>query len=327
MPTPINISLDTSRYKVPTKEDIQKAKQFILQRLEVARIARQLAGDAIMDAAEHLVEIAYRYKIPPQQLSFDSTVNEDMMREITAVMDQLEEEILSILEEYALSCTDDAEEQRRLLILLGNLGHRGMSLRETTHAYLWRFLHQTCALSAAFLFSSIPLSQARTRIRTAIRSVRTTPEIGAVSRYRHLFASPYIQSGGIVTYPDGTPNPQGVPADGYNAIMQIYNIAIAQIWQKYQLDIWKEESEGQTAGTSGEVPGDGMDEDIAESRIVGYYQLRGSDYPCHACDSAVGFYPIGQIEDVNNYLVHPNCCCYRVPIYSNGKAGRPLTSE
>ena len=290
----INIILDTSRYIPPTEEDIRRAKQYILSRSDTARAAQQLAGDAISDAAEKLVEIAYRYNIPPQQLSFDSSVNSDMMDEVTIVMDELEEEIMAILEDYALRCTDDPEEQQRLLLLLSNLGHHNMGMRDTVHSYLWRFLHQTAALSAASLIASLPLSQARTRIRTAIRSVNNTPEFIRTGRYRQLFASPIIRNGGQVTFPDGTPNRQGIPIDGYNAIMQIYGIAIAQIWAKNQIDQWQE-----------------------DSRLAGYYQLRGSNYPCTACDDAVGFYPIEKIYDADDYLVHPHCCCYRVPVYTN----------
>ena len=269
---------------------------------DVANAAQNIAGRYITEAAEKLVEIAYKYNIPPYRLSFDSNVNSDMMNEVIDVMDDLEEKIMQLLEEYALSCTDDPEEQRDLLVLLANLGHRNMNMRQTVHAYLWRFLHQVGALSAAFLFASLPLSQSKTRIKTAIQTFAMTPELQATSQYRQLFSAQFIRNGFKPTFPDGTPNIQGIPVDGYNAIMQLYGIAIAQIWEKNQIDKWKN-----------------------DNNIAGYYQLRGSNYPCTKCDDAVGFYPIDNTNSNSNYLVHPNCMCYRVPVYFN-EQGQPNLS-
>lgn len=293
------IKIDTDIYKPPSEEDIRQAKRYILKMSDVANAAQSIAGRYITEAAEKLVEIAYRYNIPPYRLSFDSNVNSDMMNEITNVMDELEEIIMQLLEEYALSCTDDAEEQRELLMLLANLGHRDMNMRQTVHAYLWRFLHQVGALSAAFLFASLPLSQAKTRIGTSIRTFVTTQELLATSKYRQLFSTPFIKNGFRPTFPDGTPNIQGIPVDGYNAIMQLYGIAIAQIWEKNQIDQWQN-----------------------DINIAGYYQLRGSSYPCATCDEAVGFYPINTVHGNTEYLMHPNCKCYRVPVYYNTQ-GQP----
>lgn len=50
---------------------------------------------------------------------------------------------------------------------------------------------------------------------------------------------------------------------------------------------------------------------MQKNGAIGYMVYRGSSYPCSICDMMVGYHPI------NDYVlpVHPNCCCYAVPIF------------
>lgn len=52
---------------------------------------------------------------------------------------------------------------------------------------------------------------------------------------------------------------------------------------------------------------------MLKNGAVGYMVYRGSSYPCSVCDMNVGFHPI----NIETLPVHPNCCCYAVPIFQN----------
>jgi hypothetical protein len=53
---------------------------------------------------------------------------------------------------------------------------------------------------------------------------------------------------------------------------------------------------------------------MRQSGAIGYYVLRGSSYPCQACDDVVGFYDLRLNSEV--LPVHPNCMCFAVPVYN-----------
>ncbi len=291
----IKMNLNTDTYKVPTNEDIKLAKQYVLRRSGAVDEGWALASDVINDAVEELVRIAYKYNIPAERFSFDSSVSQSMMDEVTEIMDRMDEEIYEILVGEALACSDDENERDNLLSYLQSLGHRNMDLRQTMHAYEWRMLHQVGGLIAAALFAGLILSSAIKNIQKYVSNVRQNPYLGKTSKYKQLFVSPFVRNNESVGFPDGSHNIQGVPFDGYNAIKQIYGIAIAQIWMKNQLY------------------------EMQESGCAGYYQLRGSEFPCALCDDEVGFHEGVNIDD--EPFPHPHCMCYRVPIYRNGEIG------
>lgn len=278
--------------RVPTEEDIKDAKRYVLLRSEMAKIAQEDASDIIMDAVDKLVAIAYKYNIPARDFQFDASVNEQMMEEVDSVMEELDYQLYDMLEADSTTCTVDGNRKLALIALLLTLGHRNMGLRETLYAYEWRMLRQVEAAIAALKAAGISKTEAMAKIKPSIGSLNTMPELVSARRFPQYFSAPYIKNGGRATYPDGTPNVQGVPVEGYNAIKFIYGTAVAQIWMKNRL----------------------MDMQDSEE-IVGYYVLRGSEYPCALCDSYVGFHLKEEEDDYPPY--HPNCCCYTVPVQRN----------
>ena len=274
----------------PTQDEIKAAKQYILDRSDAADDAQYVAGVSIQEAAEQLVQIAYKYDIPVSRFSFDSEVNEDMMADVAEVMDDLEEDLMEDVRDAALSCTKDNERYLALLAILLTLGHRNMSLRDTVHAYAWRTLRQAEAIIAAMKAAGLSQSEARTKIKTEIQHFQVSPEFQAALKHPLDFAAPYIRNGGKATFPDGSPNVQGVPVNGYDAIKSIFGIAVAQIWMRNQLMDMQE-----------------------DKRCIGYWQDRGSTYPCRMCDDEVGFHKLGDIE--NDPYPHCGCYCWRMPIY------------
>lgn len=285
----VTIKIDTERYREPTQEELDAARRYVIRRHEVAVAMRSRAEDLIEEAAADIARIALKYNIDATQFSFDSDVNEDMMREVTAVMDELEGTLLDELEEAATQPATTDGMKMLLLGLLLSLGHRDLGMRETLHQYLWRSLRQTEAIIAAQKAAGATATQTVAAVRSGIARPLSVASLQAAFRQAGRYRAPFISSGGKATYSDGAPNPQGVPVSGVQAVANTVATAVDTIWNRWQ----------------------GMD--MRLNGAIGYYQLRGSGYPCDPCDEETGFHELGDIE--NDPLVHGGCLCYRVPIY------------
>jgi hypothetical protein len=291
--TPITIHLDTSRYVAPTEDDIRKAKQYILRRSEVANELADIATDLLTDAAVKIVEIAYKYNIPGN--TFTIGASPEQQNEINAVMDDLEEKLLELLEGTILDNlkNDDGtpisiERRMALLAFMLSLGHRNQNLRSTLFNYEWRFLYDLEAAIASLKLAGVDLPNAITKIRSHIASIYTMSEVQAAIRRQNNVMAEFLRTAGVPHNPDGSPNLQGVPREGFNAIINSIRITNDIVWGHNQL------------------------QNFIEQGAVGYYQLRGSTYPCRVCDEQVGFH-LGLIDADD--LPHPNCMCFRIPIF------------
>lgn len=285
----LTIRIDTSRYRKPTQQELEAAKRHILRRSEAASALQDVAEEEILDAAAELARIAMRYSIPAERFAFDSSVSEPMTREAAAVMDALEESLMAHLETFTTAPAPDEGTRHLLWGLVLALGHRNLGMRATLHEYLWRTLRQTEALVVAAKQQGLTQAQTTSLVRSSLGDVRGSGAYRSLMRYRHLYSAPFVRSGGRATFSDGTPNVQGVATSGLTATLNVLKGAVDKAW-----------TEAQTM----EMQRDGA---------VGYWQFRGSDYPCDACDEEVGFHELGDME--NDELVHFNCCCGRIPIY------------
>lgn len=290
----VTITLDTTRYLAPTDEDLAEAKAYILQRSEVAATLQEIATNLLTEAATKICAIAYKYNFPGDLFTIDASP--EQQREIAAVMDELEEKLLETLEEItinesisSITPADNGEDRKTaLLAFMLTLGHANQNLRTTIYNYLWRFLYDLEAAIAALKAASVGSPNAITTIRSHITAIYTIPALIAAIKNPQDFRAAFIRSAGIPYNPDGSHNVQGVPREGFNAIINTMLITNDIIFGKNQLL------------------------DFIAAGAVGYYQLRGSTYPCSLCDSEVGLH-IG-LADAEP-LPHPHCCCIRIPIY------------
>lgn len=283
------INIDTSLYRTPTQEELDAAKRYIVRRSEAVNALRDIAEDEMLDAAEELAQIAMRYDIGARDFAFDSSVSEPMMEEAVSVMDDLEESLMGHLEDYATAPAEDEGSRYLLWGLILSLGHRNLGLRDTIHQYLWRMLRQTEALIAAAKEQGLSQVATVSMIRSSLSDFRGSKEYRSLYRYRHLFTAPYVSNGGKATFPDGTPNVQGVATSGMAAVLNVLEGAVNAAWTHAQFL------------------------EMERGGAIGYWQFRGSDYPCDACDEEVGFHELGDME--YDEYPHPHCQCGRMPIY------------
>lgn len=286
MSNTIKISLDTSQYRLPTQEDITSGKQFILRREEYARVLEAKVDDCLANAAQEIVTICYKYNVDPKEFSISSKYNEQMIAEIAEVMDNAEEEILNLIYEYSLSVLDGSavEKKNALAAWIALLGRRNKNLQDTLDGYLYKAMKDWEAAIAALRFANVAMAAAVTKVKSHLHSIYTMPEVRATFNHADDFNATYIRSKGVQK------GGYGLSQNGSTNVTQMARTTLQMAWMREQ----------------------GIDFD--ESGAVGYYQLRGSSYPCAICDGEVGFHE-GLEELYTKPYPHPHCCCYRIPIF------------
>ena len=282
MANSIRVKLDTSKYVAPSQADINAAKKFILQREEYARQLEKRVDEILNDAAERIVIICYRYNVDPQYLYFGSGFNEQMMAEISDVMDEIEQAIIDLINEYSTIVTKDKDRSKTLLLWIASLGRGGKNLQGTLDGYLFKFMKDLEAAVAALRYANATMAEAVTKIKTHLHTIYTMPEVMAAFKEASTFAATYIQSKGVQQGGVGLSN------NGSTNVTKMARVTLQMAWMRsYRMD-------------------------FEENGAVGFYVLRGSSYPCSLCDSKVGFHVIDEIDDFPPF--HPNCCCYVIPI-------------
>lgn len=281
----IKIRLDTSQYELPTQEDITSAKQFILRRNNYARLLESKIDGLLAEAAQEVVTICYKYDVDPNDFYISSQYNEQMMEEISDVMDDIESEILDLIYEYSTLCTSDKDHINSLAAWIALLGRGNRNLQDTLDGYLYKTMKDWEAAIAAMRYAEMQMADAVTKIKSNLHHIYTMPEVQAAFRHAQDFNATYIRSRGVQQGGVGLSN------NGSTNVTNMAKTTLQMAWMREQ----------------------GIE--FAENGAAGYYQLRGSSYPCAICDDEVGFHE--GIEGIEtDPLPHPHCCCYRIPIYA-----------
>lgn len=271
-------------YEPITQKDITEGKKYVLRREETANALASLI-DALLDsAAERITKIAYRYGVDPQNFQITKKYNEAMFNDISDVLDQLEEQILDLTLAYSTKCTEDDDKKRLLLLWLATLGRNNKNLQQTLEDRLWMFSRDLEAMIAVAKTIKLDATKAVNTIKSYLHTAYQMPGMTAVFKNSALYKATYIRSRGIKPYNQGNSNSEA------NNIVRFGKITVQMGWSRYQLQEFK------------------------ENGAAGFYQLRGSSYPCSICDDEVKFHP--NIEDMlSKPYPHSSCMCYRVPVY------------
>jgi len=281
----MTIKLDTTKYRKPTDDDIKAAKQFILRREQYAGVLQQRIDDVIADGAVRIVEICYKYDVDPKLLYFSSGFNQDMMSEISDVMDELEETILNLIYEYSTRVTDDRDRMSILAAWIALLGKGDRNLQDTLENYMFKMMKDWEAAIAAMRYAGLNVAKASTRIKTYLHQIYNMPEVRSAFKRWQDFAATYIRSRGVQY------GAVGISNNGSTNVTNMARYTLQMAWMKAQM----------------------MEFD--ELGAIGYIQMRGSNYLCSICDDETGFH-YGLPENLN--WPHPNCQCYRIPVYKLG---------
>lgn len=301
----LKIKLDTSKYRLPTQEEIDKAKKFILKRENTANSLETLIDNILVDAAGEIAQICLKYNIPAKD--FKMTANKQMFAEVEAVMDRIDEEIMSLIQEYSLKVTNDKDRKKLLAAYIASLGRGNNNLQKTLDGYLYRYLYDLEAIIASMKLTmennaNLSLSAAISKIKSSQHSIYTTPEVKSAMSAKNLamMQATYIRTHGNHSS-DGVPlSSVGVSNSNANNVVNMAKNTMAMAWMKNLAIDFQEDNE-----------------------IVGFWVARGSSYDCKICNSQVGFH---KKEDLGGLpLYHSRCCCVAIPIYGVGSEGVDLS--
>ena len=205
-------------------------------------------------------------------------------------MDEACDEILEYIKEYATKCTENESRAYMLVLYILSLGRNKMNFERTLQNYMRRYLYDIEAMIAAYKYAGYSLPMALVKAKNAYRNVYQQPEVKAAYKVPTMKAM-YIKSKGIhYDFQTGIAT-VGLSSNGSTNVIYLAETTLNMTWMRSEAMDYKEK------GTTG------------------YYQLRGSNYPCQLCDSEVGFH-LGIDNIINDPYPHPHCMCYRIPIYS-----------
>ncbi len=274
-----------SGINAPTQEDITAAKEYVLERSRAEIALASSVDDILKEYAEQMIRVCYKYNIDPQNFSFGA--NDSMRQEIYAILDDLLEELLSLIEENSVPQNRKNKHYGAIISWLATLGTHNKDLKWTTQYYISRFSKDVEALVAAMKYAGYDVNKAVNRSKSILHTLYTSPEVLAAMKSGKMFNAEGIISGGT-KYDPFTHKPSvGLSKYGATNLVTMARSTLAKAWME-SLFLEKEE--------------DGM---------VGYYVFRGSTYSCpNICDMQTGwFHPMssGMVLPI-----HSNCYCYAV---------------
>ena len=268
-------------YAIPSDSDIKKAKRWTALRQQNAAQLSSLVQSLLEDALEELTKIGYRYNTRPEQFQFSD--DKKLREEVAAVMDKLEDDIMSLVEEYALNATEDKEHRNTILPWLLLLhSTKTKDLKDTLMARLRQFLFDTEAQIAAMRIAGYNVTKAIGRIKSTMHAIYVAPEV--IAAYKKHPISMYLKHGGV--HKDN----RGLSSSG---AINVENFAMQTAimgWMKEQLI------------------------DFEERGALGYIQMRTNNIPCDLCDEQEGFH-LGLPDGVE--WPHAHCQCVRIPVFRN----------
>lgn len=292
----MKIDIDTTKYQIPTQKEVDDAKKYILRRENYAQVLESRVDAILTDAAGRIAQICLKYNIPAKD--FTMTSNQKMFQEVSEVMDEVDEEIMALIQQFSTIPAKSESHKHLLLLWISTLGRANMNLQQTLDGYLNRYLYDLEALVAAYKlrmekYPSLKQSTVIAQIKSAQRSVYTTPAVVSAMRGVNQMQARYIRTHGV--HRDNIPLPiVGRSSSNANNVISMAKQTMQMAWMKEY-----------------------MNEMSDMDGIAGYYVMRGSSYPCDYCQSFVGFHPIQDTDSLPLY--HGNCRCFAIPVLNIDK--------
>lgn len=279
---------------MPTQKEVDDAKKYVLRRENYAQVLESRIDAILTDAAGRIAQICLKYNIPAKD--FTMTSNQQMFDEVSEVMDEIDEEIMELIQQFAQAATKKESHKHLLLLWIATLGRGNMNLQQTLDGYLNRYLYDLEALMASYKLRmekdpSFKQSAAITQIKAAQHSVYTTPTVVSAMRSVNQMQARYIRTHGV--HRDSIPLPiVGSSNSNANNVISMAKTTMRMAWMREQLM------------------------DFKENGAKAYLQIRGSSIPCGICDSETGVHKGDFNAMMLNPYPHPNCMCIRVPLFN-----------
>lgn len=282
------IKLPLGEYRAPTQQELNDGKAYVKRRNEVALALTSLIEGILLDILEEIFRLCYNSNTKGEDFKIDG--DDAVFEKISELMDEACDEILEYIKEYATKCTESESRAYMLVLYILSLGRNKMNFERTLQNYMRRYLYDIEAMIAAYKYAGYSLPMALVKAKNAYRNVYQQPEVKAAYKVPTMKAM-YIKSKGIhYDFQTGIAT-VGLSANGSTNVIYLAETTLKMAWNRSEAL------------------------DFKEKGAVGYYQLRGSNYPCQMCDAEVGFH-LSVDGIINDPMIHPHCACYRIPIYS-----------
>ena len=285
------IKLPLGEYRAPTQQELNDGKDYVKRRNNTALALTSIISNILLGLMEDIMELCYNDNTKGEDFKIDA--DEKRFEEISDLMDEACDEILGYIKEYSVKCSSSESRQHLLLLYLLSLGSTKMSFEKTLQTYMRRFLYDIEALVAAYKYAGYSYATALVKAKNNYRNIYQQPEVKAAYSVPTMKAM-YIKSRGVHYDFDTNRATVGLSANGSTNVIYLAETTLKMVWMRSEALDYKEKG------------------------AAGYYQLRGSNYPCQICDSEVGFH-LGIDNIVNDPYPHPHCACFRIPIYSLDK--------
>lgn len=128
--------MPTTHYE-PTDDEIKEAKEFLIKRLDAEHSMAANLKKVMEKAAIRIVELSYKYNIPPENFSF--SYNTRLQNEIDDIISELTEEII---EDTDLLATYNAEEHEEEVLAFIHRETHGNTLDNRVRDYVEKYKNE-----------------------------------------------------------------------------------------------------------------------------------------------------------------------------------------
>lgn len=234
---------------------------------------------------KELIEVSLTYADLGK--SFHFSAHPELEKEVNRILDQLRTDIFNIIYARAESTNNLAfekekeEKHNKFLLLLLTSAFAGKTLETRIDEYVRLMRSEIEAYIAAGMFAGLSRTQILLTYLTWIKKPYSAPLLLNAFKTKGFKAERIVSKG--LTF--GT----GKYISAFNNLIRLQQQTVFQAYNYTINSIW-----------------------LNNSRIVGWYTVRGSSYPCSICDDNIGiFHP----KEEFFFGYHVRCCCIMLPVY------------
>lgn len=149
-----------------TDEELQRALEYIQERLSIQAEARDKLADSLYIAALKLIKLSRKYMESSRSFSF--SMNKEFEKQVDAIIDELEDEIYALTETYSSKDTDD--EMKKVLLAFVASKIFGKTLKERLPSYGKMFKTEMENLIASASVTKTPYNNVVSSAKTYVKS-------------------------------------------------------------------------------------------------------------------------------------------------------------
>ena len=263
-----------------------EAKKYLDRVIDQMALSDSDLKAIVQKRIKQVIDISFSYSYLGKSFHFaDNQILDDKVDEI---FEQIHSDIFNII--YIRADNADTlahqkekqEKSNKFLLLFLSMVVAGLTVTDRINRYVMQMRSEVEAYIAVGLANGMTRTQVLSYYMTWLKLPYKSPLLLDAFK-RQGFKAERIKSRGITfgsgKYVSSFSNLVRLEQD---TIFRAYNHAINSIW-------------------------------LGNSDILGWYTVRGSNYPCNLCDDNVGMF-----HDKREFFVgwHPRCCCIMLPVYN-----------